>query len=389
MKWGERRLEDNWRRKNKQTITDRNDGGGMEGDTLNGGASTPVFDNKSREFYLINIPLTDSAMAQSHLRLEEALYNMGVIYKEDLLDYQESIRSFEELIRRYPETRFGAHVYYLLYELNNNIQEPQRARYYSDRLSARYPESHYALLLNNPNYLQELEEEEMKVVRDYEGIYLRYQLEDYAEVIGRADQAILEYPEDPLLPKFKYIRALATGSLLGKEEMKVALDSLIAQHPGTEESEQAQEIVDYMYVEFPEIKEAAQAAEAEAVYVAVDSTQEHYFLLALRSDENENQVSFNLLNYNLDHFNQYNLEVDELGLTDSYNLIYVSLFNNAEGAGRYQQVIEENLQEIMGGISPTKFRMMIISTENFGILSEEKEFNPYYLFYLKHYLGQE
>jgi len=389
MKWGERRLEDNWRRKNKRTITDRGEGEGMEGDTLNGGGSTPVFDNKSREFYLINIPLTDSAMAQSDMRLEEALYNMGVIYKEELLDYQESISTFEELIRRYPDTRFGAHVYYLLYELNNNIQEPQRARYYSDQLSARYPESHYALLLNNPNYLQELEEKEMKVVRDYEGVYLRYQLEDYAEVIQRADRAILEYPEDPLLPKFKYIRALATGSLMGKEEMKIALDSLIAQHPSTEEGQQAQEIVDYMYVEFPEIKEAAQAAEAEEVYAAVDSTQEHYFLLALRSDENVNQVSFNLLNYNLDHFNQYNLEVGELELTDSYNLVFVSLFNNAEGAGRYQQVIEENLQEIMGEIPPAKFRMMIISTENFGILSEEKEFNPYYLFYLTHYLGQE
>ena len=121
----------------------------------------------------------------------------------------------------------------------------------------------------------------------------------------------------------------------------------------------------------------------------MDSTREHYFLLALRSDENVNQASFNLLNYNLDNFNQYNLEVGEFELTDSYNLIFVSLFNNAEGAARYQQVIEENIQEIMGDIPPAKFRMMIISAENFGILSEEKEFNPYYLFYLKHYLGQE
>jgi hypothetical protein len=208
-------------------------------------------------------------------------------------------------------------------------------------------------------------------------------------VIRRSDRAILEYPEDPLLPKFKYIRALATGSLLGKEEMKVALDSLIAQHPNTEEGQQAREIVEYMYVEFPEIKEAAQAAEAEQVYASVDSAQVHYFLLALRSDENVNQVSFNLLNYNLDHFNQYNLEVGEIALTDSYNLVFVSPFNNAEGAARYLQVIDENIQEIMDGIPPSKFRLMIISKENYQILSEEKEFNPYYLFYVKYYLGQQ
>jgi tetratricopeptide (TPR) repeat protein len=389
MKWGERRLEDNWRRKNKRSISVRDLGEGLEGDSLNGGQSTAVLDNKSREFYLINIPLTDSAMEQSHRRLEEALYNMGVIYNEDLLDYDESIRSFQELIIRYPDSKFGPHVYYLLYELNNNIQKPLEAKSYSDQLTSRYPESHYSLLLTNPNYLQELEEEEMKVVRYYEGIYELYQQKRYAGVISGSDSALVNFPDDPLLPKFKYIRAMALGSLVGKEEMKVALDSLIAQHPSTEESLQAQEIVDYMYLEFPEIQEADQAAEAEEVYAVIDSTQEHYFLLALRSDENVNQVSFNLLNYNLDNFNQYNLDVGEADLTDSYQLLVVKLFNNAEGADRYLQVIETNLQEIMEGIPPTKFKMMIISAENYNILLEEKEHNPYYLFYLKHYLNQE
>jgi hypothetical protein len=69
--------------------------------------------------------------------------------------------------------------------------------------------------------------------------------------------------------------------------------------------------------------------------------------------------------------------------------VFVSLFNNAEGAARYLKVIEENKVEIMGGVPPSKFRMMLISKENFQILSEEKEFNPYYLFYLKYYQNQE
>ncbi len=389
MKWGDRRLEDNWRRKNKSSISDRDATGGEEGDTLNNRGSTPVLDNKTREYYLIHIPLTDSAMEQSNLRLEEALYNMGVIYKEDLLDDQEAIQSFKELIRRYPESRFGPHVYYLLYELNNNIQDPQEARYYSDQLSARYPQSHYALLLNNPNYLQELEEEEMKAVRQYEGLYALYQQKNYAGVISGADQAIQSYPDDPLIPKFKYIRALAMGPLMGREEMKTALDSLIAQHPASEESEEAQEIVNFMYVEFPEIKEADQAAEAEVVYATVDSTQAHYFLLALRSDENVNQVSFNLLNFNLDHYNQYNLEVGELALTDAYNLVYVSLFNNAEGAIRYLRVMEQNVQEIVDTIPPAKYSMLVISRDNFETLVEEKEFTPYELFYQNHYQNRE
>ena len=200
-------------------------------DTLDGESSVPVLDNKSREFYLVDIPLNDSSMKISDERLEQALFNMGVIYKEQLLDYNESIIAFKELISRYPQTEQGAHVHYYLYELNNNIQKPTDAQYYASQLSLLYPESHYAMLLNNPNYLQELQDEEMKVVRYYEGLYTLYQQQSYNGVIVGADSAFVLYPDDPLIPKFQYLRAMALGALDGNETMKVALDTLIAQYP--------------------------------------------------------------------------------------------------------------------------------------------------------------
>jgi len=389
MKWGERKLEDNWRRKNKRTISNLTQEGGTETDSLEGGSGTPVLDNKSREFYLANIPLSDSAMEMSNVRMEEALFNMGVIYKEQLLDYEESIKAFKELIRRFPESAQLPTVYYYLYELNNNIQKPSEAQYYANLLTQTYPESHYAKLLTNPNYLSELEEEEMKVVHDYENVYNLYQQKNYKGVIASADNALMVYEDDPLAPKFKFIRAMALGAEDGKETMKVALDSLIKQNPETEESKQAQEIIDYMFVEFPEIKEAHQAAEAEDIYAVKDSSKQHYMLLAVRSDQNVNQVSFNLLNYNLDHYNQYDLSIDQITMADSYNMLVVKLFNNAEAASRYLQDIRDNSNEILSGIAPAQSRMMIISRDNFGILSERKELTPYYLFYQQHYLGQE
>ena len=389
MKWGDRALEDNWRRKNKRALSQVTQVEGSTGDTLEGGGNVPVMDNKTREYYLVHIPLTDSAMEISDQRLEQALYNMGVIYKERLLDYDESIRAFRELMDRYPDSEYGPSVYYYLYELNNNIQKPEQAQYYANQLAALYPESHYAKLLTNPNYLKELEEEEMKVTRTYERIYQRYKQQDYARVIAGADSALVMYVNDPLNPKFQYIRALAVGSLQGKEAMKVALDTLIAQHPSTEEAMQAQEIIDYMFVEFPEIREADQAAEAEEIYTVVDSTQEHYFILAVHTGQNVNQVSFDLLNYNLDHYNQYDLSISQIPMTDSFNALVVSRFNNAQGASRYLRDIQQNSGTILSGIEASQYRLMIISRDNYQILSEDKELIPYYLFYMKHYLLQE
>jgi tetratricopeptide (TPR) repeat protein len=388
MKWGERTLEDNWRRKNKQSLAGAA-GGTAEGDSINGGDGTPIFDNKSREFYLVNIPLNDSSMEQSDLRLEEALFNMGNIYKEKLLDYDEAISSFTELLERYPDSQYASSAHYYLYQLYNNVQNPSQASYHEAQLSNRYPESHYAMLLNNPNYLQELEEEEMKVVRYYEGVFEMYQQENHAAVIAAADSGIAQFEDDPLIPKFKYIKALSVGALIGREEMKVELDSLIAQHAESEESLQAQEIIAYMFVEFPEIKEAAQAQEAEVIYTYSDSVQEHYVLIALHTEEDVNQVNFNLLNYNLDNYNQYDLSLQRVNLEDSYNMLAVKTFINADGANRYLEVLKENLGEILGDIAPGRYRLMIIGMKNFDVLVAEQQHNPYYLFYQKYYLEQE
>jgi len=389
MKWGERILEDNWRRKSKRTISQMDQVQGSEGDSLNGGANVAILDNKSREYYLVSIPLTDSAMAISNGKLEDALYNMGVIYKESLLDYDESIIAFKELIERYPDSEYGPSVHYYMYELCNNIQKPSEAQYYANQLTLLYPESHFAMLLNNPNYLQELQEEEMKVVRYYEGVFELYQQHSYSEVVARADQAFELFEGDDLIPKFQYIRALSLGALEGKEAMKSALDSLIVWYPTSEESLQAREIIEYMYVEFPEIRDADLAAGAEEVYTAIDSTREHYFILAVHSSQNVNQVSFDLLNYNLDNYNQYDLSIDQVDMLDSYHALVVGRFNNAEAASRYLRDILENRESILSQIDGSQYRTMIISGDNFDILSDRKELIPYYLFYQQHYLMRE
>ena len=48
------------------------------------------FSKMSREYYLVNIPRTDSAVAASLKRMELAVYNMGIIYKTDLKDFEKA-----------------------------------------------------------------------------------------------------------------------------------------------------------------------------------------------------------------------------------------------------------------------------------------------------------
>ncbi len=368
MKWGDRKLEDNWRRSNKQTVTDLLDEEGLNGDGENGEELTELMDSKSREYYMRNIPLTDSAMDQSHIMLEEALYNMGVIYQKDLLDYDKAIESLEEVISRYQDGNFTMGAYYHLYELYNIKQQPTRANFYKDQLSTKFPDSHMAKLLTNPNYINELEAEANKVEIYYEGVFENFKNENYAAVLRDVDIGFTEYSnDDDLQLRLKYLKAISIGSVEGKEQMKTELDSIVAQYPGTEIAIQSQEIIDYMYVAFPVIKEADQVKVAAEIYT-YDTTANHYFMIGLKTSENLNLVNFNLLNYNLDNFNAYDLEIELTELESEYNLLMVSEFSDYEGVSRYAARVTQDAYTILGEIPSDSYKFVIISEANYRSL---------------------
>ncbi len=388
MKWGERKLEDNWRRNNRQSVTDLLDEEGEQAAEDGDGVAVQIIDNKSREYYLRDIPLTDSAIEVSDVKLEEALYNMGMIYRNDLLDYDRAIESLEELISRYPDGNYTMASYYYLHDLYNTVQQPQKANYYKDLLSRKYPDSHMAMLLTNPDYIRELEEEQAKEERFYEEVYTAYKNEAFSTVIRKADEGMMIYSEnEDMSMRLSYLKALSVGAVRGKEAMKTELDTLLARYPGTEIAGEAQEIIDYMYVAFPVIKEAEQEREAIALY-SYDPDAEHKFVLALRKSENLNMVNFNLLNYNLDNFSAYDLTIRLQRLGVDYNLLEVGDFGSYDGVKRYADRVQYDIDQIMGDIPADNYEVLLISVDNYNKLLEEKEVTPYLLFHRKNY-GQQ
>ena len=385
MKWGERKLEDNWRRSNKQSTTELIEEDGAEGSAEVAGDETVAIDNKSREFYLRNIPLTESAMDVSHRKLEEALYNMAMLYRDDLLDYEMAIESLEELVSRYPDDNYAVSSYYYLHNLYNNIQQPARASFYKDLLSRKYPDSHLTKLLTNPTYIAELEAEENKVERFYQDVYNAYINERFSEVIRKADQGLNQYIEkQDMLARLSYLRAMSVGALRGKEAMKMELDSIVAWYPGTDIAAEAQDIIDYMYEAFPVIKEADQVKEAVQLYT-YNPDSDHMFLLAVRKRENLNLINFNLLNFNLDHFNTYDLNISLKQKHTDYNTLTVSGFTGYEGVERYAKHVRENIDEVMGEIPSASYEFVLISDDNYQKLLGVNEFVPYLLFYKQNY----
>jgi len=158
MKWGKRKLEDNWRRKNKRITTV--DFGTTNQQEVSDTSKNPqkILSDKTAEYYLQDLPNNDSLIKLSTNRIIEAMFSVGEVYQNDLKDYTETVKAFEKFAQRFPDSPYSLKAYYNLYQVSIFTNNSVNAQKYKDIIISRYPTSRYALMLTNPNYLKELTE---------------------------------------------------------------------------------------------------------------------------------------------------------------------------------------------------------------------------------------
>ncbi|MFM2136539.1 MAG: hypothetical protein RL021_1939, partial [Bacteroidota bacterium] len=118
-RWGNRKLEDNWRRINKESaaFTDTDQGVKEEGDQVAADTAKKADPEALKKDLLKNVPMTVEALEKSTTKIVDAYYNAAMLYREQLSDVPSSIRMFEELLARYPGNKFEVQSYYQLYRM--------------------------------------------------------------------------------------------------------------------------------------------------------------------------------------------------------------------------------------------------------------------------------
>lgn len=386
LKWGERRLEDNWRRANKSTVSfvaftsESNQANpDVTGDNL--GTS----DVKSREYYLKDLPVNDSLLKISDTKIADALYNIGRIYKDDFNDFKRSITTYEDLNHRYPANEYQLSSYYYLYELNKNLPDRQRENHYKNLILSQYPESEYAKIISDPEYFDKLKAEERQVVTLYEETYKIYLNKEYQQAIERCNYADSAYAGDELLPKFRLLKALSIGRTQDVRAFKNALTELSEAFPDSREKEKANEIAAFLDRTLPVLKEEEEVIEAQEIYAYNDSAVHYYLLVVNRFQVNVNQLIFNIINYNLDHYSQVDFETGGEMLNDTLHIITVKSFLTLSDAQDYSEkiILEES---VINELQQGDYYSFIISDENFTTLKNDKSVSKYDKFFKMKYL---
>ena len=254
--WGRRKNEDYWRRSQKAAGAFLGPNGEVNAnaDSLSQAADSlaadtdekklkPEDDPHNRAYYLKQLPFTEEAKEASNLILQNALYNAGVIEKDDLTDFPLAARTLERLVRHYPKFDRLQDAYYQLYLLYMRWQKPLEAEQYKRLLVENFPDSTISKRLQDPNYLHDAQFAVQMEDSLYAATYNAYRKGDFATVGANFERSTQKYPDGANRDKFLFVQALTRLNRGEYKSAEDALSTLVKQYPKSELQPMAEQIV--------------------------------------------------------------------------------------------------------------------------------------------------
>ena len=361
-RWGNRKLEDNWRISNKQQLSFEdmavlNDPNAAQDTVEYDEDGNPIpkreTDPKKPAFYTQDLPLTQAAMDSSNAMVVEALYNCALIYMDQLNDMKRANGMLKTLIQRYPEHDLALSSMYILYLNYLKSGDQAQSDYYKNIILTQYAETDYAKLISDPTYYVRLEEKAKQHELKYDVAYDYYINKNWKKTVEVAN-SVLPYCTDKVLAsKFAYLRAVSIGQIMGEDSLKRALTGVIMNFPNTD----VEKLARIYLSNFAEdvnvtLAQAGDTVAQQAVLKKemaekspfVDKPDEiHYVVIILNSSAVAMQtVKDEIANFNREFFSleQYNLNSFFLNKTDQ--MITISKFKNKEVAMNYYNIMVNN-----------------------------------------------
>lgn len=388
-KWGNRKLEDNWRRSQKaltlENNTAENDTTEIESGSITQKSKTK--DKKSRDFYLTDLPLNDSLMDKSNTKIIDAYYNLGSTYKEELNNNKKAISSFEDLNKRFPDNKYKLSTYYQLYRIFTSARNQQQADFYKNKLLNEYPTSEYAQIIKNPNYTAEKNVKKDEVELFYTETYNEYAEGKYSQAMYRCYLSDNNFGKNDYSARFAFIKAMCVGRMSGADSLENALKQLQVLYPKDPVSKQAQEILEVLYnLKHPSESSSNTPAINNTDSLVLDLNATHFVIAVCQdNDDLANAFKSGLSTFNASFYSNNDLGISSTLFGSSNQITIIKQFKNAEEALTYIENLTKDKTVFSGKVAPELFNIMAISSVNLQKLYRKKQISYYTPFYTDHY----
>ncbi|WP_405563746.1 tetratricopeptide repeat protein [Polaribacter sp. Asnod6-C07] len=232
--WGTRKLEDNWRWLEKTTI-------GSE--TKDSAQVQKVNLKYDLETYLATIPTEKTEIDSLKIDRNQALYELGLIYKEQFKNQKLAKKRLERVASLQPAKELILPINWHLYQIYINLGDVSSAEKYKNVILNQYPNTKFAQVIQNPNTKFEEEVAVNEIENTYKKMYYLYKEDKFEEVVTKVDEFLPTITNSELIPKFELLKAFAIGKYQDKEAYKTALEFVAVSYGNTEEGKRAKAIV--------------------------------------------------------------------------------------------------------------------------------------------------
>ncbi len=381
--WGSRKLEDNWRRSNKEsednfTELETPDQEVPNENNITDAAPQVPAALYDREELFNTIPKTAEEKESALKQIEEAHFKLGNIYNFNLDEKKDAAVTFEKLINRFPESHYKPETLYLLYLIYNGLEDFAKSDHFKTTLVNEHPNSIYAKLLINPNYREESAAVSEVLQKMYKEAYNYFQRDSLHRASLIINKGLTEYPDNAFADNLKLLQILIIGKTEGVYNYQFALQNFINQYPDSDLNAYARELLNAIDVHKINVQKR------EGVIFRQNPDQKHYFFVVYDQKDNIAERLIHRVNQFVKAYPDSELKTANMILDSKYSLILINEFVSIDEALNFYNEFNKD-ESILGDLKNYKINNFIITKENFETLYSTKGIDYYVTFFNKNY----
>jgi tetratricopeptide (TPR) repeat protein len=388
--WGDRPLQDNWRRQAALS-------GGVG---LTAGVPTsPSVDStalaaataQKEATYLAAIPLTPEQRKASDTRVEEALFTLGNIYQQRLREPEKASQTFQQLLQRFPASAHASEVYYSLYVMASAAQQTEQAAGFARTLKERFPNSKYSKLIEQPDFLRTYSAENQAAHALYDSAYVLYEQEKYPETLAVLASLSQKHPQNDIPDQVAFLQALVKGRTQSPAVFKAAMEEFTAQYPESPLVPKARDFISLHQryesgelAKVPEITAPLTPKVEEPTYKAERSLPHSFVVVHTGDSLALRQLMTSYQTYNQRFHPKKQLVLENVAFNDSTRLLVIRALPDFLAAQQYAK-LQTARSSPLANLKGPKFATFVITDANLALLRKLGDIAQYVAFFEKNY----
>ena len=349
-RWGNRPLEDNWRRQNKQVVaaypeemmaTEGTDTLAIATDSVSRPAPMET-DIHKPEYYLQQIPRTPQDFAACDSLWREAMIALYYIYRDKVEDEALAEETLHELVER-----FTGH----------------------PSLDGIFEDLKLRALRNDEAYIASMRRMLAEQDSLYAATYTAYTKGEYAQVKANKRYADTEFPQSELMPRFLFLNAVSVARTEGQTAFIAELQELVNRYPTSELGSMAKDMLAMMGQGMEsqtggstgsladrrgQIDEDPKEAEAQEQQWSDDRKQPSIVLLRLPKPDEEalNELLYQVALFNFSQFLIRDFDLQKMPVLGDGCALRVSGFADMDEAEWWVDMIQKSpdMQPVLVGV---------------------------------------